>query len=639
MKIFEKHLSDFQKKQDEVMSLEDYLKAAKKDKALYRSPAERMLNAIGKPTLIDTSKDNRLSKIFGNRTIRTYSTFSDFYGLEEVVERIVSFFTHAAQGLEEDKQILYLLGPVGSAKSSIAERLKSLMEQDAIYVLADKDGKASPINESPLGLFNVDDAAALGIPERYLKLNLSPWAAKRVEEVGGDLSQFKVIKKHPSQLHQVAISKTEPGDDNNQDISTLVGKLDIRKLEFYSQNDPDAYNYSGGLCLSNQGVLEFVEMFKAPIKVLHPLLTATQEKNYKGTEAISAIPFDGIILAHSNESEWVTFKNNKNNEAFLDRVYIVDVPYCLRVSEEVKIYKKLLNNSDLIAAPCAPGTLEMLAEFSVLSRLDVPENSEIVLKMQVYDGEDVKSKSTKAKAYHEYKDAASASEGFIGVSTRLAYKVISEVYNFDQAEIAADPVHMIDVLQKTVKSMRLDEAIEAFNLSIIKDHLVKEYAKKVGKDIQTAYLDSYDEFGQATYDRYILFADRWIDDNGFKDPDTGQMYNKQMLDDELSKLEKVAGIANPKDFRHEVVTFSLRYQAKHGGANPSWKSYEKLRKVIEANMFSKTEDLLPVISFQGSGSESDKQKHESFIGRMKDMGYTERQVRRVVEWHMRVQKS
>ena len=165
---------------------------------------------------------------------------------------------------------------------------------------------------------------------------------KRLEEFGGDIRKFKVVKRHPSILKQVGIAKTEPGDENNQDISSLVGKVDIRKLETYAQDDPDAYSYSGGLCLANQGLLEFVEMFKAPIKVLHPLLTATQEGNYKGTEGFGAIPFDGIVLAHSNESEWKTFRNNKNNEAFLDRIYIVKVPYCLRVSEEVKIYEKLL---------------------------------------------------------------------------------------------------------------------------------------------------------------------------------------------------------------------------------------------------------------------------------------------------------
>ena len=135
-------------------------------------------------------------------------------------------------------------------------------------------------------------------------------------EFNGDINQFKVIKVWPSRLRQIAVAKTEPGDENNQDISSLVGKVDIRQLERFSQDDADAYSYSGGLCKANRGILEFVEMFKAPIKVLHPLLTATQEGNYNATEGLSALPFEGIILAHSNESEWQTFRNNKNNEAF-----------------------------------------------------------------------------------------------------------------------------------------------------------------------------------------------------------------------------------------------------------------------------------------------------------------------------------
>src|SRR3569623_1248353 len=194
--------------------------------------------------------------------------------------------------------------------------------------------KTNPLSARPPGrrqIFSREEDGRIleedyGIPLRYLGRIMSPWAVKRLHEFNGDITKFKVVKRLPSVLRQIAIAKTEPGDENNQDISSLVGKVDIRKLEQFSQDDPDAYSYSGGLCLANQGMLEFVEMFKAPIKVLHPLLTATQEGNYKGTEGFPAIPFDGIILAHSNESEWQAFKNNKINEAFLDRSYIVKVP-------------------------------------------------------------------------------------------------------------------------------------------------------------------------------------------------------------------------------------------------------------------------------------------------------------------------
>ncbi len=358
MDIYSSFATRFEKTREEEFSLEEYLALCKDDPATYATAGERMLAAIGEPESVDTRTDPRLSRVFANKVIKVYPAFREFYGMEEVIEQVVSYFRHAAQGLEEKKQILYLLGPVGGGKSSIAERLKQLAERVPFYAI-----KGSPVNESPLGLFDYDEDGPIleeqyGIPRRYLKNILSPWAVKRLHEFNGDIRKFRIVRRYPSILRQIGIAKTEPGDENNQDISSLVGKVDIRKLETYSQDDADAYSYSGGLCLANQGLLEFVEMFKAPIKVLHPLLTATQEGNFKGTEGFGAIPFDGVVLAHSNESEWKTFRNNKNNEALLDRIFVVKVPYCLRYSEEMKIYEKLLRNSSLTNAVCAPGTLE-----------------------------------------------------------------------------------------------------------------------------------------------------------------------------------------------------------------------------------------------------------------------------------------
>ena len=357
--IFSAYARTFEAHREAEMSLAEYLEACKKDPLVYSTATERLLAAIGEPEMVDTSKDPRLGRIFMNRTIRVYPAFSEFYGMEETIERIVGFLRHAAQGLEERKQIMYLLGPVGGGKSSLAERLKALMETFPIYVL--KAGNdVSPVFESPLGLFDPDRMGPMledryGIPARRLTGLMSPWCIKRLDEFNGDISKFRVQKLMPSRLRQIGIAKTEPGDENNQDISSLVGKVDIRKLELHAQNDPDAYSYSGGLNRANQGMLEFVEMFKAPIKMLHPLLTATQEGNYIGTENIGAIPFQGIIMAHSNESEWQSFKNNKNNEAFIDRIYVIKVPYCLRVTEEQKIYEKLVSRSELGRRPLRAG--------------------------------------------------------------------------------------------------------------------------------------------------------------------------------------------------------------------------------------------------------------------------------------------
>ncbi|ATD26946.1 PrkA family serine protein kinase [Vibrio cholerae] len=643
MSIFDHFQARFDASKDEELSLQDFLTLCKDDKSAYANAAERLLMAIGEPEIIDTAQDPHLSRIFSNRVISRYETFKDFYGMEDAIEQIVSYLKHAAQGLEERKQILYLLGPVGGGKSSLAEKLKALMQRVPIYILT-ANGERSPVNDHPFCLFDVTEDGEIleqeyGIEKRYLRSIMSPWAAKRLHEFGGDISKFKVVKVRPSILEQLAVAKTEPGDENNQDISSLVGKVDIRQLEHFSQDDPDAYSYSGALCRANQGLMEFVEMFKAPIKVLHPLLTATQEGNYNGTEGLSALPFDGMILAHSNESEWQTFRNNKNNEAFLDRVYIVKVPYCLRVSEEVKIYQKLLEHSELSKAPCSPSTLELLAQFSILSRLKEPENSSIYSKMRVYDGETLKDTDPKAKSYQEYRDYAGVDEGMKGLSTRFAFKILSRVFNFDHTEVAANPVHLFYVIEQQVEREQFPQDTADRYLEFLKGYLVPRYVEFIGKEIQTAYLESYSEYGQNIFDRYVTYADFWIQDQEYRDPETGQLFDRSALNGELEKIEKTAGISNPKDFRNEIVNFVLRARANNNGQNPVWTSYEKLRTVIEKKMFSNTEDLLPVISFNAKTSSDDQKKHDDFVARMMEKGYTEKQVRLLSEWYLRVRKS
>jgi serine protein kinase len=633
----------YSSEKQEEMSLQEYLLACRNDPRMFATASERMVDAIGEPKLIDTSTDERLGRIFLNRTIKIYPAFADFYGMEDTIERIVGYFRYAAQGLEERKQILYLLGPVGGGKSSLAERLKQLMEHRPIYTLK-AGNQISPIFESPLGLFHPERMSGLledkyGIARRRLNGLISPWASKRLDEFAGDISKFSVVKLTPSRLRQIGIAKTEPGDENNQDVSSLVGKVDIRQLENFSQADPDAYSFSGGLNRTTQGMLEFVEMFKAPIKVLHPLLTATQEGNYNGTENFGAFPFQGIILAHSNESEWLQFKNNKNNEAFLDRMSVVKVPYCLRVTEEKQIYEKLLRESELLNNPCAPEVLEILSRFTVSTRLAEHENSPLYTKMRVYDGENLRESDPKAKSVQEYRDAAGVDEGMNGISTRFAFKVLSETFNYDTKQVAADPVHLMYVLEQSVKREQFPQEVEANYLDFIKSELATRYAEFIGHEIQKAYLESYSEYGQNLFDRYIAYADAWIEDQDYKDPDTGQILNRGILDSELSQIEKPAGIANPKDFRNEVVKFTLRAKAKNNGRNPSWTSYEKLREVIEKRMFGQVEDLLPVISFGSKKDGATEKQHTEFVQRMVERGYTERQVRRLVDWYMRVNKA
>jgi serine protein kinase len=627
----------------EIMTLEAYLELCKTDKLAFANAAERMVAAIGAPEVVDTSEDSRLSRIHSNKKIRVYSAFKDFYGAEDAVERLVAYFRHAAAGLEESKQILYLKGPVGGGKSSLVERLKTLMELHAIYVLHDPSEKdvelrTSPLFESPLGLFNTLEHSEMllseyGIPGAYIgNTVLSGWAQEKLREFGGDITRFSVVKLFPNKNSQIGVMKVEPGDENNQDVSVLIGKTDLRKLEKFSQNHPYAYAYSGGLNRTNQGLMDFAEMFKANIKTLNPLLMATQEHNYNGTEAIPSMPYTGVIVAHSNESEWFLFKNNTTNEAFLDRVFIVDVPYCLRTDEEVKIYEKMLAGSTLRDANIAPGTLNMLAQWMVLTRLKDPENSTIYAKMKVYNGENVKDTMPNAKPYEEYRDAAGIDEGMTGMSTRFAFKVLSSVFDLRPEERAANPVDLMYVIEDAIKKEALKEEKHKLYMNFIKDWLHKRYFEFLEKELRAAYLDSFTSFGQNMFERYVLFAEAWISDEQCRDPETHTLLNRDNLNARLEEIEKPAGIVNAKDFRNEIVNFVLRYKAKNESRAPRWNEYEKIKVVLEKRMFSATENIMPVVSFGQKQDKETAEKHSQFLQRMLDKGYTENMVKILVSW-------
>jgi serine protein kinase len=633
-----------------VMSLEEYLELCKTNRLAYATAAERMVAAIGQPEVVDTSSDSRLSRIHSNKKIRVYTkSFADFYGGEDAIEKIVAYFRNSAAGLEESKQILYLKGPVGGGKSSLVERLKELMERHPIYVLYDPSDanpelRISPVFESPLGLFNKAEHGELlekeyGIPRTYLGIILSGWAQEKLKEFGGDITRFSVIELWPSKDRQIGVMKVEPGDENNQDVSVLIGKTDLRKLEKYPQNHPYSYSYSGGLNRTNQGLMDFAEMFKANIKTLNPLLMATQEHNYNGTEAIPSMPYSGIICAHSNEAEWFTFKNNKTNEAFLDRVYIVDVPYCLRVDEEIKIYEKMLSGSSLRDAPRAPGTLKMLAQWMILTRLKEPENSTIYAKMRVYNGENVKDTMPNAKPYEEYRDAAGVDEGMNGMSTRFAFKVLSAVFDLRPEEIQANPVDLMYVLEESIKKEALNEETHKRYLSFIKEWLHKRYFEFLEKELRTAYLDSFNSFGQNLFERYVLFAEAWIADEQCRDPETHTLLNRDMLNSRLEEIEKPAGIVNAKDFRNEIVHYVLRYKARNEGRSPRWNEYEKIKVVLEKRMFSATENIMPVVAFGPKSDKETEEKHTQFLKRMIENGYTENQVKILVSWWSANKKS
>lgn len=630
-------------RQPEIMSLEDYLIGCKTNPLWYATAAERMVAAIGEPTVFDTSTDPRMSRIFSNRKIRVYDAFKDFFGAEDAIEQIATYFRNAAAGLEESKQILYLLGPVGGGKSSLAERIKDLMEVHPIFVLYDRNEndpelRMSPVFESPLSLFSASEHGELfeqefGIGSSYLgKTVLSGWAQEKLREFDGDITKFSVAKVYPSKASQTAIMKIEPGDDNNQDVSVLVGKTDLRKLDRFSQNHPYSYSYSGGLNRTNQGLMDFAEMFKANIKVLNPLLMATQDRSYNGTESIPSMPYGGIILSHSNQSEWTNFRNNKTNEAFLDRVCVIKVPYCLRVNEEEQIYQKMLKGSTMRNAPIAPQTLKMLAQFMVLTRLVEPSNSTMNAKMRVYNGEAVKDTMPNAKPIEEYRMAAGVEEGMSGMSTRFAFKIISKCLDLRPDERQANPVDLMFVLEEAIRLEHLPEETSKRYNYFIREYLHRDYFAFLEKELRAAYLDSSDTFGQNMFERYVLFAEAWLDDTQCRDPETHVLLNRSQLNEQLEAIERPASVMNVKDFRHEIVNYVLRYRAKHGGNAPRWSEYTKIKDVIEKKMFAATENIMPVISFGPKSSDELATKHNKFIERMVERGYTENQIQLLVAW-------
>lgn len=614
------------------MSLSDYLDLAKTDSSVYLSPHERLLKAIGDPVLVDTSKDPRLGRLHSNAIIRTYPAFSDFFGIEDTIDSIIGFIKHAAQGLEESRQILYLLGPVGSSKSSLANRLVELMEVEPFYAI-----EGSPVYESPLGLFSRQDADELHIAERYFITKPSPWLIKRLQETEGDLSKLTVVKLHPSRSLQVASSRTEPADESSQDVSSLVGKVNISKLHLFSQDDPDAYSYSGALCLGNRGILEFVEMFKAPIKTLNPLLASVQEHSYNGTEVIGALPSDTLVLSHSNASEWDKFRSNKVNEAFLDRISLIKVPYNLRTTEEIRIYKKLLDNSTLREAPTAPKTLEMLAKFSVLSRLKVEGTTAgegLHIKMKAYDGDNVKESAVVGRPYSEYKQLAGINEGMDGLSTRWAFKILSKVFNSVSEEVSADPVLLLNVLHEQVLKEGYGKEEEANMLSQLLA-LEKEYRRHLDEEIKSSYVSSFSDYGQNLFERYLSFVESIHNDSNFRDIDTGAILDKDYIEKFLNDIEDSIGVSNRKDFRSEVLVHSLQHRAEHKGKYPSWTADKKIYRALQAKIFSSLENIAPVISFETKRDKKDEVKHTEFVDNMVKKGYTPLQVKRLVSWSLR----
>ena len=651
----------------ETMSIMDYLEECKTNKMAYANVSERILDALGEPETIRTDLlgNDRLARIHQSKTIQVYPAFSEFFGVEDIVRQTVSFLKGHADGGEERNQVLYFMGPVGSGKTSFAEKLKDLVEVNPIYVLVanpeaydDPDifakeiegeeiHRMSPLLDSPLALFGKDNAAnkqireaiveQYNIPERYFDTFRSPWATKRLQVAGGDINKaFKVMKIYPSEAEQIGIGKVEPKDTTNSDISDLVGKVDMNKVaEGLRQNDPDAYLYCGGFQKGNQGIVEFPEMFKAPRAALNPMLNGVQG-SYDGTERVPTMPFRGLFVAHSNQSEWTSFKTDKKNEALLDRIRVIKTPYLLRSTEESKIYEKIRTGSQLADYPIAKGTVKLLADWIVASRLPEDDKFNRLTRVKVLDGEKPDGASSSIPTISVLLDSLPTTAGMTGLSTRFAMKVLQQTFRVNEAdgEVAADPFLLKEVLDEEIKHMELSPD-DASELRQTLNGLLVDYRKDLKVQILDAFAGASEDLYQGMFDRYIKMADAWLEDGETYTETIGgvkRVLSKDELHHKMQELERPADVSNPKNFRSEVVSFVHRQQSRTG-EKVRWNAYEKMANVIREKMSDSFKDLLPALKLDEAPANEDiGTQRAKFLSTMKDdHGYTDGMISRALE--------
>ena len=377
------------KKQEKFSGvLEDYLGLLETNPLICSLAHKRLYDSImGYGVSHMAESDSRWDKLFNGETVKIYDYFKEeFFGMERSLQKVMRFLHSAAMKGEESRQVLLLLGPVGAGKSALVEHIKKALEQgEPVYVL---DG--CPINEEPLHL--IPRSLREDFEELYnikIEGDLCPVCRHRLmTEFDGEYTKFPVTQTSMSIRGRRGIGVVPPMDPNTQDTSLLIGSEDISKLDLYPEDDPRVLSLNGAFNVGNRGIVEFVEVFKNEIEFLHTMITATQEKNVPSPGKQAMIYFDGVILAHCNEAEWNKFKSEHTNEAILDRIVRVNVPYTLEYEQEVRIYQKLINRSDF-NYHIAPHTLEIAAMFAVLSRLKASNKADPLTKMKIYNGEQI----------------------------------------------------------------------------------------------------------------------------------------------------------------------------------------------------------------------------------------------------------
>ncbi len=553
----------------------------------------------------------------------SYNFFADeLFGIEEPIAKIVEYFKSAAQRLEVRKRILLLMGPVGGGKSTIVNMLKRGLEDwtktegGAVYAIKD-----CPMHEEPLHLIphelRPEVEKHYGI---YIEGDLCPQCRYALERTyGGRHEDVKVQRAIFSEKERVGIGTFSPSDPKSQDITELTGSIDLSTIgEVGVESDPRAYRFDGELNIANRGLMEFVEMLKVDEKFLYSLLTLSQEQSIK-TGRFAMIYADEVILSHSNENEYIAFAGNRKSEALQDRIILVRVPYNLRVSQEERIYDKLLRQSEALRnVHLAPNTLKVAAMFAVMTRLEEPKRQsvDLVKKMKLYDGEDVEG--YKSKDVRELKEET-VREGMDGISPRYIINRLSSALVRDGVTC----INPIDALRAIKDGFEQHTGISAEQreryLNLI-SLARKEYDELAKIEVQRAFVYSFEEMARTMCNNYLDNVEAFCNKERIKDPIT----EEEMDPDEqlMRSIEEQIGISeNAKNtFRQEILIRISSYARK--GKPFEYNSHERLKEAIEKKIFADLKDVVKITTSAKTPDPDQLRRINEVVDRLvKDHGY------------------
>ncbi|MEZ5859811.1 MAG: serine protein kinase [Geminicoccaceae bacterium] len=575
---------------------------------------------------LDLEADPRAKRVFGDEPVKVYDFFKDeFFGMERTLEKIVRYFHAAAMGGEEARQVLYFMGPVGSGKSSLMERLKrGLEELEPIFVIDGSPNYSNPLCLIPRHLRPAFEEM-LGV---RIEGDIDPITRHRLmTEFKGEYEKMPVRTMSFSIRGRRGVGVVPPVDPNNQDTSVLIGSEDISKLDRYSEGDPRVLELSGAFNVGNRGLVEFIEVFKNETEYLHTMITATQEKMVPAPGRHGTVYVDTCIVAHSNEAEWQKFKADHTNEAILDRIVVVKVPYNLRLSEEVKIYRKFLGRSKFEAV-IAPHTLEIASMFAILSRLEPSAKCDLMTKLKIYNGEEVLEKGRPKKlTVRELRDDTRR-EGLFGVSTRFIMKALDSA--LAQNEDSIHPINVREALIGMVKEADIADDTRKHYLEFLQDTLHKAYLELLEKDITKAFVFSFKGQAETLFQNYLDHAEAYVTKTKVKDPAT----RDEMQPDEgfLKSIEEQIAIIGPAadGFRQEVIAYL--WAATRRGEKIDYESYEPLKEAIEKKLMNSVRDISRIITKARTRDEEQRQKYDSMVENLIGQGYTEASIDTILKY-------